>query len=114
MAASTRRRFQTDGLRLTIRLFLSGPRLPVFSGGRILAGITYRHDFRAGNLAWSIQPLDEHLNIRSLPFEVPVEEIPLDALTCLQMKCDIAAVVEGFLKNPAELIRRCGANGKAF
>ena len=81
MAASTRCRFQTGGLRLTIRLFLPGPRLPVISGGRILAGKTYRGDFCAGNLAGSIQPLDEHLNERSLSSEVPVEEIPLDELT---------------------------------
>jgi hypothetical protein len=105
MTASTRRRFQTGGLRPTIRLFLPGPRLPVISGGRILAGKTYRGDFRAGNLAEFIQSLNEHLNIRRLPSEVPVEEISQDALTSLQMKCNVAAVVEGFFKNPTELIR---------
>ena len=76
-----RRRFLTGGLRPTIRLFLPGPRLPVISGGRILAGKTYRDDFRTGNLAGSIQPLDKNLSVRNLPSEVSVEEVPLDALT---------------------------------
>jgi hypothetical protein len=30
------------------------------------------------------------------------------------MKCDVAAVMERFFKNPAELIRGAGAKGAAF
>ena len=81
MAASTRYRFKTGGLRLPIRLFFPGPRLPVISRGRILAGKTYRDDFRTGNLAGGVQPLDEHLSVRNVPSEVWIEEVPLDALT---------------------------------
>jgi len=79
MAASTRCRFKTDGLRLPIRLFLPGPRLPVISGGRILAGKTYRDDFRAGNLAGGVQSLDKHLSVRNVPSEVSIEEVPIYA-----------------------------------
>ena len=79
MAASARCRFKTRGLRLPIRLFLPGPRLPIISGGRILAGKTYRDDFRTGNLAGGVQPLDKHLSVRNVPSEVSIEEVPLDA-----------------------------------
>jgi len=81
MAASTRCRFKTRGLRLPIRLLLPGPRLPIISGGRILACKTYRDDFRTGNLAGGVQPLDQHLSVRNVPSELSIEEVPLNALT---------------------------------
>ena len=81
MAACARRRFHARRLRLSFRLFLHGPRFPVFSGSRVLAGKTHRNDFRERNMAGGAQPLEEDLNGRSFAFEVPVEKISLDAFT---------------------------------
>ena len=114
MAASTRCRFKTGGLRLPIRLFFPGPRLPVTSGGRILAGKTYRDNFRDRNISGGVQPLEEDLNGRGFAFEVPVEKISLDVFTGPQMKCDVAAVMERFFKKPAEFIKGVGAKSAAF